>query len=346
MTTHLHHPDLHAAASGWSEDQTLHVAACFSNPFRWRTRREICNDFRRHMGRSPNVRLHMIELAYGDRPFEVTTACGDDIQLRTRSEIWHKENLLNLAVRSFPTDWRYGAIVDADFHFTRHDWALETVHQLQHYDWVQMFSSFTKLSGDDLGVGHRPIGVSNGFAYNYVQRGYQLPPGFQEGGWRCPYSGGLGGKQGSRDVGAPGGAWGFRRSAFDATGGLLDRCILGSADWFMAFGLIGNPGHFKFVDGYTDHYRDYIRAWQERACRLDKNIGYVDCHAIHNFHGKHTKRGYSTRDGILVNNAYSPITDISVDWQGVLQLNPGKPKLRDEIRRYFISRTEDYAHDS
>jgi hypothetical protein len=338
----MQHPDVHRAASTWSEDQTLHVAACFSNPFRWRTRREICNDFRRHMSQSANVRLHMVELAYGNRPFEVTAGCGDDIQLRTSSELWHKENLLNLAVRSFPTSWKYGAIIDADFHFTRHDWALEAVHQLQHYDWVQLFSSFTKLSGDDLGVGHRPIGTTNGFAYNYVQRGYALPAGFTEGGWRNgPYAG-----YGSRDVGAPGGAWAFRRSAFDSVGGLLDRCILGSADWFMAFGLVGNPGHFNFVDGYTTHYREYIRAWQERAAKLERNIGYVDTHAIHHFHGKHAKRGYSTRDAILVTNQYSPVSDVSPDWQGVLQLNAGKPRLRDEIRRYFLSRTEDYAHDS
>jgi hypothetical protein len=40
-------------------------------------------------------------------------------------------------------------------------------------------------------------------------------------------------------VGATGGAWAFRRPAFDAVGGLLDTCILGSADWHMAFGLAG-----------------------------------------------------------------------------------------------------------
>ena len=51
-------------------------------------------------------------------------------------------------IKHWPLDWKYGATIDADFHFTRHDWALETVHQLQHYDFVQLFSSYADLSGD------------------------------------------------------------------------------------------------------------------------------------------------------------------------------------------------------
>jgi hypothetical protein len=339
----LQHPDTHHAAIPWSEDQTLHVVSAYSNPFRWRNRREIANDFIRHMQTLPNVKLHMVELAYGDRPFEVTTGTlgSGDVQLRTQHELFHKENLLNLGVRTLPPDAKYIAISDADFHYTRHDWALEVIHQLQMYHFVQTFSSYTNLSGEMLGDGHRMTGGSNSFMYNYIKRGYQLPSGFSEGGWRTPYSGGVG----NRDVGAPGGGWAFRRSAFDAVGGLLDRCILGSADWFMAFGLIGNVGHYKFVDGYTDDYRNFIRAWQDRAATLHKNVGYVDCHAIHHFHGPKHLRAYSTRDAILVNNKYSPVTDVYPDWQGVLQLAPHKSQLRDEVRRYFISRCEDKHHE-
>ena len=83
------------------------------------------NDFRQHMQGSPNVVLHVAELAYGDRPFEVTGADSLDIQLRTSHELWHKENILNRAIQRFPAGWQYGAIIDADFHMTRPDWALE-----------------------------------------------------------------------------------------------------------------------------------------------------------------------------------------------------------------------------
>lgn len=351
---HLHHPDLHAAASKWSEEQTLHVAACYSNPFRWRTRRELANDFRRHMAVLPNVELHFIELAYGDRPFEVTDPAlyPNDRQVRTSSELFHKENLLNLAVRSFPPDWRYGAAVDADFTFTRHDLALETIHQLQHYDWVQMFSTYQNVTGEaEPGRGHRPVGnISNGFAYGYVSAGSRLPDGY-DGGWAEPtsYAPGAGHLPW---VGAPGGAWAFRRASFSAVGGMLDRCVLGSGDWFMAFGLAGQVTRAeverrlgKKVERYHPAYLEYIRAWQRQAADAVRgNIGYVDAFAVHHWHGPLGKRGYSTRDDVLIANDFSPVSDVSPDWQGVLQLTAAKPALRDAIRAYFVSRSEDLPH--
>ena len=70
------HPDIHQPWAEWSEDQTLHVAVCYSNPFRWRTRRELANDCIRHLAGSANVKLYVGELAYGARPFEVTEDLG------------------------------------------------------------------------------------------------------------------------------------------------------------------------------------------------------------------------------------------------------------------------------
>jgi hypothetical protein len=348
---HLHHPDLPVASSEWSEAQTLHVAAVFSNPFRWKNRREIANDFKRHMMQLPNIKLHFVELAYGDRPFEVTHR--GETQLRTKSELFHKENLANLAVRSFPPDWQYGALIDADFHFTRHDIGLETIHQLQHSPWVQMFSSYINLSGEaELGHGHRPIGqLSNGFAYSFVQGGCRLPDGYH-GGWAEPASGG-GPTSGALPwIGAPGGAWAFTREGFEAVGGFMDKCPLGSADWFMAFGLAGHTNLLdveklrgKKAHLYAPEYLAYVEAWQKQAAlNLRGNIGYVDSFALHHYHGPLLKRGYSTRDDILIENNYSPVTDVSYDWQGVLQLTAHKPKLRDAIRLYFLSRNEDQPH--
>lgn len=322
-----HHPDVHHAAQEWSEKQILHVAMVYSNPYRWRARRELANDFRRHMTASPNVVLHVVELAYGDRPFEVTDACNpNDVQLRTSSEMFHKENLGNIAVRRFPLGWRNGAIIDADFHFTRHDWALETVHQLQHHDWVQLFSSYSNLGGETLATGHRPLSTNNGFVFNYIKNGYRLPK-------TLDYTG----------CGAPGGAWAFTREAFNACGGLLDKCVLGSGDWYMAWGLAGGSGLEMHKDrGYHSHYTDYVRAWEKRAheaCR--RNIGYVDCYAVHHFHGPMAKRGYGTRNQVLIEEQFSPVEDLITDWQGVHAIDPRKPSLRDQVRRYFLSRSED-----
>ena len=356
----LQHPDIHQAASPWSEEQILHVAACYSNPFQWRARRELASDFRRHMQASKNVTLHMIELAYGDRPFDVTGHKDDtpfaynDIQVRTSHELFHKENLLNLAVRSFPINWKYGAIINADFHFIRYDWALETIHQLQHYDFVQPYSSYMQVSDETVrGQGHTPLGWSNSFAYNYTNRGFKAPYGITTGGWNIEHasmdSGLLAHGSKGEAPGPMGGAWAFTSQAFNKVGGLLDKCILGSGDWFMAFGLIGETG-FDFSkthsrNKYSKDYVEHITAWQENARdKIKRNIGYVDGMAIHHWHGPMKMRGYGSRNEILVGNNFEPTRDISYDWQGVLQLSGNKPCLRDEIRAYFVSKCEDLPY--
>ena len=360
----LQHPDVHAPWSKWSEEQTLHVATAYSNPLRWRTRRELMNDFRRHMQASPNVVLHVGELAYGDRPFEVTEGTGSsgdmgstggagsyassvftassacslsaDLQLRTTHELWHKENILNLVIQRFPHDWKYGAIIDADFHMTRHDWALEAIHQLQHYDFVQLFSTYTDLDRD-----RRPYRM-NQSAYSQYLRGddsTDLKLLLRQASALPPYSVPGGSKPGI--IGATGGAWAFRRSAFDAVGGLLDICILGSADWHMAFALLGVVNPAAELKRAGKPYVEAILQWQERAAVLKRNVGCLENHAVHFWHGSRNHRGYGDRWKILRDNDFDPRTDVFRDWQGVWQLTCNKPKLRDDIRAYFRSRRED-----
>jgi hypothetical protein len=94
----LQHPNVHLPWSQWSEDQTLYLIVPYSNPFRWKTRRRLFNDTLRHLMACPNVVPVPVELAYGDRPFEVTEADFPNVlQLRTECELWHKENLINVA---------------------------------------------------------------------------------------------------------------------------------------------------------------------------------------------------------------------------------------------------------
>lgn len=332
------HPNGSPAHQDWAEGQTLHMAAVYSNPCRWKSRLSLFNDFRRHIEGMPNIRLYVGELAYGDRPFEVTSRGNpDDLQLRTREVLWHKENLLNLVVGRFDPGWEYGACGDGDFHFSRHDIGLETIHQLQRYDWAQMFSTYS-----DLSPSHRPMRLLRSFAHKFVAG--EIPNDVISG--LAPSGAyGSGGTSGRKSVGTTGGAWAFRREAFDAVGGLLDTCILGSGDWHMAFGLAGQPDSHPNVAETTAcgvPYADSIKNWQRRASRaMRRNIGVVDCHALHYFHGSKKLRGYGERWKILRDNNYDPTRDVYRDSHGVLQLDPDRVELRDDLRRYFDSRTED-----
>lgn len=315
------HPDVHTPWKQWSEDQKLYLAVVYSNPFRWETRRRLFNDFLDHISTMPNIVPYVGELAYGARPFEVTDENNPHhIQMRTSHELWHKENLIDLVTSCFPVHAQYLGYADGDFVFTRKDLGLEAIHLLQHHEFVQLFSSYTPVSH-----WHRPTRVSSSFAWNYLHRREVYK------GHGYPIS-----------AGAPGGAWCYRRSAYDAVGGMMDHCILGSGDLYMAQALIGSFDAKKELGaGYTRAYIRMIERWQDRAKVLTKNIGCVDCHAVHHFHGSYKYRGYGDRWHILRKHHFDPDEDVSYDSQGILRLNGNKPALRDDIRAYFLSRNED-----
>jgi len=75
---------------------------------------------------------------------------------------------------------------------------------------------------------------------------------------------------------------------------------------------------------------------------LNYNIGCVDAHVMHHWHGPKARRGYPDRWKILQRNHYNPHIDVFRDHRGVLQLSPNKPNLRDDIRAYFRQRNEDH----
>ena len=348
MAFHNHHPSVHAAWSQWSNEETLHVACAYANPFRWETRRRLLHNFRHHLAGTPNVVLHVGELAYGDRPFEVTGQDEHDVQLRTSSELFHKENILNEVIRRFPAGWKYGAYLDADMSFMRHDWALETIHQLQHHAWVQPFSSYSTLSAK-----HQSTSIRKSFAYTYIQNGYKVLNQQTVNGWPTVPGMSVGSVCSPKavqpapwvPVGATGGAWAFTQAAFNAVGGLLDPCILGHADWFMTFGLVAEPVPVMHNSKYHSNYTEAITSWQHKATQLKKNIGVVENFAVHHFHGSYANRAYETRDLILVKHQFDPLRDLARNAQGIYELTNNKPGLRDDIRKYFLSRNEDNPNE-
>ena len=63
-------------------------------------------------------------------------------------------------------------------------------------------------------------------------------------------------------------------------------------------------------------------------------------------HGSYLKRGYGHRDQILVRNRFDPSIDLRRNAQGVWELTGNKPRLRDELRQYFIQRDEDNPNEN
>jgi hypothetical protein len=255
-------------------------------------------------------------------------------------ELWFKENMINIGISRLPSDWKYVAWIDADMLFVRPDWAQETLHQLQHYKFVQMFSQIQNMGSD-----YRPISAhhSVSFVNNWKHNRWTDIDKNKKTDYSYPYVSDMAGTR--KWYGPPGGAWAARREAINEVGGIIDTAVLGSGDVYMAASLVGEL-NFYLNKGFTKEYSRNLMLWQERAEKhIRRNVGYVDGMLIHYYHGSVTNRGYENRNDILIKNKFNPDTDLKKDWQGLWQLvDHGDERsigLRDGIRSYFRQRNED-----
>lgn len=324
----------------------LYVVTPIFNPIRWRSRWKLYEDFARRVAAAGAI-LYTVEAAFGNREFalgehEGLHGYGDKfVQLRVSNELWLKENLINVGVQHLPKDWKYVAWVDADVLFAREDWANETIQQLQHYKFVQMWSQYQDLTPD-----YEVNGLTRSFMDCYMhggegRPGAKLAKRFETA--QYPYGSG----DPTRGYpGAPGLAWAARRDAWDEVGGLLDFTILGAGDWYMAHALTGRLSSVSRPKAHSAAFVRMMQEWEARAERhVRRNVGVVKGLALHHWHGSKKHRLYKTRDEILVQCGYDPTLDLKRDSQGVYQLSDQHTqrsiRLRDELRRYFRQRNED-----
>ena len=308
----------------------FYVIAVMTNPERFKTRPRLFLEFLARMYRY-GAKVFVVEGVFGNREFEVTDAANPrHIQIRTDSEIWLKENLINIGISRLPANWKYVAWIDGDIDFVRPDWIEETVHELQHHPVVQMFEDAI-----DLGPDHQIIGTHKSFASCYKKN---MPYKRGKEGEDIGYY--YYGVKGSGAYWHPGYAWAATREAINTLGGMLDIGIAGAGDHHMACCLIGQ-GAASVPKKMHVNYKKYVLAWEERALRLHKNIGFIKGTIYHYWHGKKRDRRYKDRWSILLDNKFNPSADIHKDWQGVWTLYPGHQGLRDDLRNYFQSRNED-----
>lgn len=299
-------------------DSTLHVIGVISNPARYHSRYRIAREWAATMQATANVKLYLVEHAFGDRHHEIVSAQGDHMKVRSSSELWLKENMLNLGVRMLPRDWKYMAWIDADVWFRNDNWAIETLHQLQHFDVIQPWSECI-----DLGPYGNALSMFRSFV-SLSSKGVKLQP--QVGG-AYPY-------------GHSGFAWACTRTFWENTGGLIDFAILGAGDHHMAWATVGKAEE-SIPKAMSEAYKSRVVDWQHRAVQVtNKFIGYVPGRLEHMWHGSKKRRFYKERWKILIDNQYDPDKDLRHDAQGLIQL-VGKPKLAHDIHKYLRSRHED-----
>jgi hypothetical protein len=260
-----------------------------------------------------------VEIAHGDRPFEITEAGNpNNVQLRTRDALWHKERAINIGIQNLPQDWRYVAWIDADVEFIRHDWPEEICHLLQEYSVIQLFQNAI-----DLGPKGEVMKVHNGFMWAWKN-------GLIPQGKATKYS-----------QFHPGYAWAATRKAIDDLGGLIDFAILGAGDAHLSWNLIERQIDYM-PQKISDAYRRELLEWQTRCQNhIKKNVGFMTGTLVHHFHGKKKDRKYLERWQILFKHGFDPDVDLKCQWNGLYQFTHEGLRMRNDIRAYFDQRNED-----
>jgi hypothetical protein len=277
----------------------LHAIVVVANPCGLTSRYKLAQDtiYKLEHYEKDHVVVYVVELAYGDQHFQVAEEGHPrHLQLRTEVPMWHKENLVNLAVEKLlPPDWKAMAWVDGDVEFESPAWALDTLKLLKdHKDVVQLFSHGVFMDA----VGNT-IQIYTGYAYNFI-RGRSFE--------------GTG-----PDLWHPGFGWAYSRRAFDQAGGMYEREISGHGDGILARCMMGGyDWNTYWIDFSSEGHREAILAYNASCAGL--RMGYAPGVVKHFFHGSMDARHYVARRTIYNEFHFNPLQDLKRDEEtGVLR---------------------------
>jgi len=134
--------------------------------------------------------------------------------------------------------------------------------------------------------------------------------------------------------------WASTPEFLKVTHGLMDVCVVGSADKEMLHMILDLPGSTTKMD-YTESFRNSIKSWGQSARIVSNMVGYCPLIISHGFHGLKSDRGYKTRSKILQDHQYVPSIHLRKNRHGVLEWSTEvSPALTAAVQDYFKSRKE------
>jgi len=299
-------------------EEKLNVIIVISNPCLYAKRYILLKEFvKRIEEEEEHVNLFIVEMIYENQKFIVTDKKNKNhLQVKTEVPIWHKENMINLAVKYLlPSNYKAFAWVDADVEFENNSWAMDTLKILNGCkDVVQLFSHCVDMSNENTN-----LNIFNSFGYSFNKEKKFTTKG--------------------QDYWHPGYAWAITKKAYDKIGGIYDKGILGSGDSIMALAFINKAESMNNIN-YSDDYNNSMLEYQLKASKL--RLGYVPGVIRHYYHGSKKNRQYTERWKLLMKHNYSPIEHLTYDKQGILIPTETFPfDFKEDIMNYFRERKED-----
>lgn len=310
----------------YNVNDKLWVITVYYNPCNYQSRRSTYDKFMYTL-KDSNVNVLTIECAFDDDKFSLPND-PRIIKMRSKSLLWQKERLLNIAANLLPDECKYIAWIDCDIVFKNTNWVNETIEVLQTHHIAQLFEYCTKLEKGDILDYKNQMNRSYSFA-SVTKRDFSVMN-----------------TERYDSHGHTGYAWAATREFFD-TVGLYEYAISGSADHFMAHCVYNNFNHcitnaLKFDNVQIDHLKEYGK----RFYNLVKGrIGCVSGEIYHLWHGSTKNRNYFSRMWEITKFGYNPNTDLisrpdcPLEW--TLDTLKNKTELVNYFNTYFESRRED-----
>jgi len=282
---------------------SLAVVCCHFNPAGYQESRRNLLRFYRQLS-SMKIPIFVGELAYDDENFFLPEdVCS--IRYRTTSSniLWHKENLLNLIVKSVPRTYDKIAWIDPDIWFMNARWFGMAEKALDERPIIQLFHEVAWT--DRSGLLRRKVNscISRG------ESSLENHPGF---------------------------AWAARRQLWDEAGGLCEFAIIGGADVLLTAACLKEqlPSFF--------HYPNWERWLQPSAEWIHENggVGCIEGLIVHEWHGELKNRDYINRYKLLAGVNIDGLLERRPD--GLLNYSATASKeVKTGIRDYFKGRQED-----
>ena len=299
-------------------EEKLNVIIVISNPCLYAKRYILFKEFiKRIEEEEDHVNLFIVEMIYGKQKFIITNKNNKNhLQLKTNTPIWHKENMINLAVKYLlPSNYKAFAWIDGDIEFESNSWALDTLKILNGCkDVVQLFSHCVDMSKENSN-----LNIFNSFGYSFIKNKKYTKKGI--------------------DYWHPGYAWAITRKAYEKIDGLYDKGVLGSGDNIIALSFINKCELLNNTE-YSNDYNKSMLDYQIKASKL--RLGYTPGIIKHHYHGSKQNRKYTERWQILMKYKYSPINDLTYDDKGILiPTNSFSNHFKEDIMNYFRERKED-----
>ncbi len=264
------------------------IVSCFFNPTNnpYRTKAfKIFYDSIKHLNHI------IVECVIGDATPELT-GLKNVITVKTNTLLWHKEGLLNMAIKSLPAHIKYVFWLDADVIFTNKNWMVESVAKLKTKNIIQPFEYCVHLDQDELepnfNMNTAKLSVDSVMVVN------RHPKVWRSFGSNMEDRKDRAANQNYDFHGHVGFAWGAKRSLLEACP-LYDKALIGGADHIMAHAAAGHIPHTCITKSFTEDI-EAVNEWSNKFYAHTKGlVGYTKGDLYHIWHGDLKDRQYLKR---------------------------------------------------